>query len=397
MIITDKKINVLEVITLKGSADAFIGDQLSFFQENGNYEMHLICSPDPTLDVFAQKYNIKYKAIKICRTLSILNDILAFFQIFKYILRNNIKILIAHNFPKACLLSMTAGFLARVPIRIEIAHGALQEGVSGFLRKLVICTFKYTSFLATKVIIVSKSVAQVRINDGIDKKEKQVILLNGSSNGVDAINFFNPDLYSIESIKELKQQYNINDDDIIIGFCGRLVHDKGVTELLEGFDKICKKYKEKRIKLLIIGAPEKRDALPQKTIDILNNNVNIVFTGRIPYKDIPKYYLLMNMLVLPSYREGFPTVVLEASAMRIPVIVSRKTGCIDSIQENITGIYTDIDNDNISLSIEKLLDEQIARKMGDNGRKWVLANYEHILIKKAMFNFVDNLQKQYLN
>ena len=380
---------VLEIITLASSAEAFIGNQFSYFQSTGRYEMHLICSNGPTLHDFVKKQGIKYQPIEISRTLAPWKDIKAIFQIARYIRMNKIDIVIAHYFPKASLLTSCACLLTSRRCKIMIAHGVLHDTMHGFLRKLVIWEQKFDVAFAKKVVCVSPSVARRRREDGIEKTIKQVVLGCGSVNGVDAIEKFNTTLVSQNIIHQLKTKYQITDNDFIIGFSGRIVHDKGIEELCEAFEILKERFPQKSIKLFIIGEPEKRDAVPQKTLDILHKNANVIFTGRIPYSDIQQYYLLMNVLVLPSYREGFPTVVLEAGAMGIPVIVSRSTGCIDSIKEGETGVFTDISAESISNNIEKFFNKDFARSIGKNARQFVLNNYDQRIIQTYMLEVLD--------
>jgi glycosyltransferase involved in cell wall biosynthesis len=99
----------------------------------------------------------------------------------------------------------------------------------------------------------------------------------------------------------------------------------------------------------------------------------------------------MDVFVLPSYREGFPTVVLEASAMERPVITTKKTGCIDSIVENETGVFVDIEGTSIAEGIERFFDKDNAERMGKNGRKWVVENFEHTIVREAMLNLINEL------
>ena len=99
----------------------------------------------------------------------------------------------------------------------------------------------------------------------------------------------------------------------------------------------------------------------------------------------------MDVFVLPSYREGFPTVVLEASAMERPVITTRKTGCIDSIVENETGMFVDIESMSIADGIERFFDKDYADNIGKNGRKWVIENFEHSIVREAMLNLINKI------
>lgn len=308
--------------------------------------------------------------------------------------KHKFDVLIAHSGPSACLLSMTAGRLAGIPHRIELAHGALQEGLTGFLRKLVIMSESFNSKNAEKVIVVSESVCKIRQNDGIDKEEKQVLLSKGTCNGVDTKGQFNPESVKAEQLAELKQKFGITEEDYIVGYCGRLVKDKGIVELVDGYKLLRERYPEKSIKLLIVGSPEKRDALPQETLDFLTTDKSVIYTGFVPYQEIARYYALMDTFILPSYREGFPTVTLEASSMKLPVITTRKTGCIDSIVDGETGLFVDLNASSIADAFEKMMDKEFAQRLGKNGRKWVTENFEHSIVREAMLNLISCLSKK---
>lgn len=385
------KKKVLEVITLAGSAEAFIGSQFAFFQANGDYEMHLICSWGERLHDFAQRQNIRYEAVEISRQLSPKKDLVAIWRIAKYIKKHDIDIIVAHYFPKCSLIVTLANMLAGNRCKVIIAHGVLHDTMRGLMRKIVIWEQKFDVAFARKVVCVSPSVARRRREDGIEKADKQVVLGGGSVNGVDTIDKFNPDNVTADEIALLKQKYGITANDFIVGFSGRLVHDKGVEELCGALEILHSRHTNKSIKLLVIGQPETRDALPEATLSFLRNNKNVIMTGKIPYAEIQKYYLLMDILVLPSYREGFPTVVLEASAMDIPVIASKSTGCIDSIDENVNGIYTDIAPESIASQIEKFFDSNFLSSFKYNARQWVVDNYEHTIIRRHMLDVLNSL------
>lgn len=382
---------VLEVITLASSAEAFIGDQFKLFQSTGEYEMHLICSPSEMLPQFAAKQEIQYEAVEICRQFSIKKDIIAIYKIARYIRRHKIDIIVAHYFPKCSLLVTIANFFAGNRCKILIAHGVLHDTMHGIMRKAVIWEQKFDVFFAKKVVCVSPSVARRRREDKIDSPEKQMLLGGGSVNGVDTQNKFNPEMVSDGDISLLKTKYCIQRGDFVVGFCGRLVHDKGVEELCDALKILFQTHPNKSIKLFVIGKPETRDALPERTIDFLKSNINIIFTGKIPYAEIQKYYLIMDVLVLPSYREGFPTVVLEACAMDVPVIVSRSTGCIDSIKENVNGVFTDISPNSIASNIERFMDDEFRLSFKGRTRRYIVENYDHTIIRKYMLDVLNSV------
>ena len=367
--------NVLEIINLFGSAKNFIGGQFSYLGKRG-YNMHLICSDAQGLDEFANQQGIKYKAIRLERQVSVWNDIKAYFTVCKYIKDNKIDTVIAHQY-KARLIAMLAASTMRVPNRIIFAHGALYDTMRGFRRKVFILVDRLVAAMAHKVVCVSPSVAKIRLRDNINKAEKQFLLNKGTCGGIDTQVMFNPARHPQKAVDAMKEGLGLKDSDFIVGFCGRLVRDKGVIELIEGFRRLKEAHLQRSLKLLIIGQREVRDAIPQITMDIILNDTDIVFTGYVNREDIAKYYSMMNVFILPSYREGYPTVVLEAMAMGTPCIVSRSTGCIDSIVEGVNGIYTDIDSNSIKENIERFFDNSFRDNLAVNCRSYIVDNYDH--------------------
>lgn len=382
--------NVLQLINLSSSAGNFIGDQLSYFQEKGDYKMHLVCSDMGNLKKFAEEQNVEYMALNLSRQLSPWQDIKAFFAICNYIRKHKIDIILCHQ-AKARTLGIPAAWLMRVKHRIIFSHGVLHETMHGLKRFLVLSNDRMLSRMATKVICVSHHVMKARVNDGIDKPEKQVIIGSGSCNGIDTINKFNPAIVSENEVKVMKSKYGITDDDFVVGFCGRLVKDKGVAELAEGFRLLCERNPDKSIKLLIIGEPEKRDAVALEVFDVLNNNPMVRFTGRVSYDEIQKYYLLMSVLILPSHRDGLGLVPLEAEAMGIPAIVTKITGCKETIIENVTGNYVDLTGESVCQELAKYFDPERRRIFGKQARKFVFENFEHSVYRENIFNFIKSL------
>ena len=228
---------VLEIINLPGSAINFIGGQFKYLREEGGYDMHLICSQGEDVESFCKENEVHYYPVELRRQVSVWKDIVALWKICKYIKTNHIDIVIAHQ-SKARLLGMIACVLTRVKHRIIFSHGILYETMTGVKRWLIIQNEKLTSCLATKVVCVSHYVKNQRIKDGVDKPSKQVILGRGSCNGIDTINKFNPNLIDKDLIEAKRLYYGINRNDFVVGFCGRLVRDKGVIELIEAFEEL---------------------------------------------------------------------------------------------------------------------------------------------------------------
>ena len=385
--------NILEIINLPSSAINFIGGQFEYLHDEGGYEMHLICSPGEGIEEFCRANKVKYQPALLKRQVSVYKDIKALYIICNYIKRNNIDVVIAHQ-SKGRLLGMLACLITGVRHRIIFAHGILYETSNGFKKKLLMLNDRFVSLVATKVVCVSSFVQKKRLEDRIDIPEKQVLLGRGSCNGIDTIKKFNPDLVNPIEVDNIKEKLGINASDFVIGFCGRLVKDKGIEELVEAFKKLKDYYPKKPLKLLIIGGSEVRDSLDSETLYYLKNSNEVVYTGIIPFEDIQKYYLLMNVLVLPSHREGFGMVAVEASAMGIPVVVSNYTGCAETIIPNETGIYVNKSSKSIIDALEKCFDKAYAQYLGNNGRKYVSENFEHTIIRTYVLDLIKTLNKK---
>lgn len=384
---------VLEVINLAASAENFIGEQFSYIPQHGDYEMHLVCSDGPNLEALVKKHQIKHQVIPINRNITPWQDLKSLIAICKYIRRNKIDVIICHQ-EKGNLLGQTAGFITRVPVRIVLSHGILYETMTGLKRGLVRWQDKLVSDMATNVICVSNFVKEKRRIDKVDKKGKAVVLGNGSCNGIDTVNKFNPRLVSSEDVIMLREQYGINKDDFVVGFCGRLVKDKGVVELVGALSQLQKKHPEETIKLFVIGQFEQRDALPEDISRTIRESQNMVLSGFVPYKDIQKYYTLMNVLVLPSHRDGLGLVPLEAQAMNVPAIVSKITGCRETIVEHETGEYVDLTPESICEKLELFLDKEFAERLGKKGREFVVKSFDTNIVSNNMLDYLNKLTGQ---
>lgn len=381
---------ILEIMPLASSAMVFIGDQFSYLREKGGYDMHLISTPGAGLAEFVEREGISYFPLEISRSIKPLQDIKNIWKVFRYVRKHKINMVIGHQ-SKGVLYGMLASKLAGAERRVVLAHGVLEDTMTGLKQKIFATENKLMTMCATHVLCVSPSVMKRRVALGIDPPEKQYLLGKGSCNGVDALTKFNPQNVPTTVREEIREKYGLSKDDFLIGFCGRLVRDKGIVELSEAIKLLTERHQDKPFKLFVIGSPEKRDALPDETIDFLKSSDHVVFTGKVNYSEIQNYYSVMDAFILPSYREGFPTVALEASAMELPLIVSRATGCIDSIIENETGVYCDIHPESIADAIEGFFDKEKAHCFGEAGRRFVLENFEHTIVKKEMLAFVNKV------
>ena len=221
----------------------FFGGQIEFL--NNEFDVELVSSPNDQLYGISQREGVKAHGVKMMREISLLKDLKSLFQLIS--LFKKVKPDIVHgNTPKGGLLSMVSSWVARVPHRVYYVHGLRYEGDFGIKRKILMNIERISCYLATNIISVSHGVKGNLAKDKITKKDI-LIIGNGSANGIDSIE------YSRESIEDegLRGKYNIADSDLLFGYVGRLVGDKGINELVTVFSELNKTHKH--IKLLMVG------------------------------------------------------------------------------------------------------------------------------------------------
>lgn len=354
---------ILHVINVSFVINHFFGNQFTYFSKKG-YDFTVACTEDDELYKQAEAKGFKAFSVPILKAISPFQDIRSIFRLYRLIRQEKFPVVVAHS-PKGGLIGMAAGYLAGVPKRVFFRHGVIFETSSGLKKALFILIEKIVSWLATDVIVVSESLKQLSIDFRLTPPAKMTLLGKGTCTGIDTDRF----RYRPKS-----------DPSFVVGYVGRLVRDKGIIELVDGWLKFSKG--KQNVYLHIIGPWEKRDGIPQETFDIIKGTPSIRFFDYVA--DTSALYNEMDVFILPSYREGFPISILEASASGLPVITTRSTGCINAIQEDITGIYTDISGPAIARAISYYYDNPLQRqKHGANGVDFVTTNFsEHKLFSE---------------
>lgn len=377
---------VLHIFTLATTAAFFFDGQFRYLVDNG-YEIHIVASP-ANIDNFCEYNHIVYYPIDVVRRIDPIADIKTIYSLVKLIKQHKYDAVFGHT-PKGAMVAMIASKIAGIKIRVYYRHGLIYTTATGIKRKLFKFIEQFTSSLATNIVNVSPSLSQLAVQDCLNKEKKQVVIGYGTCGGIDAINRFNPELLSSEQVQNVRNKYNISESDFVIGFCGRICKEKGIRELIDAF-RISRNNNPS--KLLIVGAYDTRDILPEEYKRIIDTDSDIIYTGRIEQQLLPLYYSMMDLFVFPSYREGFGMCVIEASAMEVPALVSRSHGCIDSIQEHITGEYISLDPENIANSIAVMQGDNNRKNYGINGRRVVLERFDHSVMWKQVLQFYRSLE-----
>lgn len=297
------------------------------------FEVHGLSSPGDSLSLFAERERICVHAVEMPRRITPLRDVVALTRIWWVLRRIRPHIVHAHT-PKGGVLGMISAWLAGVPVRIYHMHGLPFMTASGWKRTLLIWSERIACALAHQVLCVSSSVRQVAVDARICQQKRIAVLAQGSINGVDAARRFNGARVSAAMREETRHRYGIPSDALVLGFIGRIVRSKGIIELAEAWTILRQEFPQ--LRLLLVGPYEVQDPIPPEIDRQLRNDTRVHLIGE--ESDIPPLYAAMDVLALPTYREGFPTVLLEAAGMKIPVVATRVPGCIDAVQNGVTGL-----------------------------------------------------------
>lgn len=367
---------VLHIITVSFVINHFFGRQFQYLVKKTGNEYHLGCTPSNDFIKSSKELGYIPFEVEITRSISPLKDLKAIFRVYNYVKKNEIDVVVGHT-PKGGMVAMIASFMASVPNRIYFRHGIIYETSTGLKKTILKNIDRLTAFFAKKVVCVSYSVKQISEKNKLNNPIKNIVLGLGTCNGIDTEEKFNPQKKNAEDTCLLKNKHNIFPDDKIVGYVGRLVKDKGIDDLILAWDII--KTKHSKAKLLLVGPMEERDSISEQSKNKIKSDSSIIFTDFV--QDASSYFLLMDVFVLPTYREGFPTVSLEASSMSLPVVTTKATGCTESILENKTGLFISNKPEDIASKIMFYLEnEDIAKEHGKNGRHFVQSNFEQTII-----------------
>lgn len=333
--------------------------QLEYFSKQG-YDVHLICSPSGEIDQMLPE-NITVHNVSMTREISPFADLFSLLRIIMIYLKVRPDITNVST-PKASLLCMIAAFLTRTPTRIYSVIGLRFETCTGKKRKLLHFIEKLVCKLSTTCLAVSPSLKEVLIEERLAPREKIHVLGSGSYNGLDLAEFE----LDVAEVVRLKKQYVPDNQRKVIGYVGRLTKDKGIDDLVAAFTELSAEHTN--LTLLLVGDFEAGDMVSALTQKRIEENPHIIKIGFVP--KTASYYRLMDVFILPTYREGFGNVILEAAAANVPVVTTNVTGAKDAIIPNETGLLIEAgDVADMKKALMTLLeDNELAEKLSENGR-----------------------------
>lgn len=371
---------------------SFLEGQIEYVKGHG-FEVHAISAPDEALDEFGHTMQVQTHELPMERRITPFRDLWALLRLTKILRQLRPHIVHGHT-PKGGLLSMIGSWWCGVPVRIYHIHGLPLVTATGMKRQLLKWTEKLSCRHASQVYCVSESVRKVAIAEGLCPAEKVKVLLKGSINGIDAAQRFNPDRFDAQARDEVRQKYGIPADALVVGFVGRMVRDKGVVELAQAWTKLRKEFPN--LHLLVVGGFEPQDPIPLEIQKQLESDERVHLAGWLGASAIPKLCLAMDILALPSHREGFGIVSLEAAAMRLPVVASRVPGCIEGVIPDVTGALVPAYDANAladALTVY-LRNPSLRNQHGNAGRMRVLEDFKPEDLSNAIYQEYLRLLKE---
>ncbi|MET0636023.1 MAG: glycosyltransferase family 4 protein [Chitinophagaceae bacterium] len=337
---------LIRITTVPMSLKLLLPGQMRYMSEQG-FEVVMVSSDGPEREHVIVNEKCPHVVIPMTRSITPLQDIRSLVALYRLFKKEKPDIVHSHT-PKAGLLSMVAAKMAGINVRIHTIAGLRFQTTSGLTRRVLVGMEKLTAASATHVWPNSESLIAYIRQHRLVAESKLAVIAKGSSNGID-LTRFNRESLSSDGIERAKAIAGYEPGLIYLLVVGRLVKDKGISELAVAFETLARK--EPKLRLLLIGGmEEKLDPLDPHTLNIINTNPAIIVAGW--RNDVENYMAFASMLVHPSYREGFPNVILQAGALGLPVICSRIEGNIDLVTDKETGMLFEAKN---VLSLEHCL------------------------------------------
>lgn len=321
---------IIRITTIPASMNSLLKGQLKFM--SNDFDVIAITSDGDCYDEMIKSQGVRGIKVEMTRQITPLKDLIALFQLIRIFIKEKPFIVHTHT-PKAGTLGMWAAWICRVPNRIHTVAGLPLLEAKGLKRKVLDYVEKLTYFAATKVYPNSFKLQDIIVENNYTKSEKLKVIANGSSNGIDT-SFFSKESCLNDSVNFNK--YNELFDNNIFTFCfvGRVVKDKGINELVSAFIKLYEYNCNTR--LIIVGLFEENlDPISLEVKRAIFNHAGIIYVGF--QKDVRPFLLVSNAFVFPSYREGFPNVVMQAGAMGLASIVTDINGSNEIIIDGENG------------------------------------------------------------
>jgi glycosyltransferase involved in cell wall biosynthesis len=345
------------------------------------FEVVGISSPGVLLQKVEKEEGIRTYGVNMSRSITPFRDLLALAKLIRIFKKEHPEFVHTHT-AKAGILGMLAAWICNVPVRLHTVAGLPLLETKGLKRKLLDAVEKLTYSLSSKVYPNSFGLEAIIQEQDYADKNKIKVIGKGSSNGINTT-FFSREQVSNAVLQQTKDENSIVIEDFVFIFIGRIVNDKGITELVSAFENLATNYQN--AKLILVGNfEEDLDPLDSKTHSLIDNHPNIKFVGY--HQDVRPMLAASNVLVFPSYREGLPNVPLQACAMDLPCIVSDINGCNEIITHEFNGLLVPVKNTiELQNAMERIMvDKALYDKLSGNARESILTRYDQQVLWKEI-------------
>ena len=346
--------------------------------KNLGFSAVMVSAAGRELEEIASAEGAAWRTVAMEREISPFRDLVSLWKLYR-VIKTEKPDLVDVSTPKAGLLAGMAAALAGVPCRIYTLRGLRLETARGWRRLLLWLAERLACACVHQVVPVSPSLRQRAIDLKLVSGEKARVLGKGSG-GVNLERFTSLRRNSFETAS-LRLKLGLTGRETVIGFVGRLVRDKGIHELVEAFGELGATIPN--LRLLLVGDFEAGDPVDRALRKQIESAATIFQSGFV--KESAPYYALMDVFVLPTYREGFPGVALEAQASGVPVVTTSATGAVDSVEDGVTGLVVPAGSTKmLTEAIRKLLLSPALRtEMGRAGRQWMERDFHYEAVWEA--------------
>ena len=376
------------VTTVSLTMKAFVLETAKYLHNEGGYDVTLICNNDDEFAASLPEY-IKFIPVSMARgvDLSVFSSILSFIKIFK----EQKFDMVQFSTPNASLAASIAAKICKVPVRLYCQWGIRYVGFGGVARKIFKFIEKIVCNNATHINAVSPMNMAFAINEGLYKAKKAAVVGRGGTIGVDLTNYD----YSQKNKwrEEIRNKNGLNNDDFVFGFSGRVSADKGCKELFTAFKKLSEEKEDAR--LFIAGPIDDKSGADDEIFNWAKNSDKVIFTGQIENKEMCYQYGAMDVLVHPTYREGFGMVIQEAAALGCPVITTDIPGASEVLENGKSCLLVKpADWESLYEKMKEICeDREKVKKMGENARLFTEKHYERSIMLKNQAKRYEELLK----
>ena len=382
-----RAIRIVQVMTIGSVAKSFLCEHYRQIIARG-YDLTFISCDDDLAKVTVEATGAKHISLPFKQTMSPLSDLINMFRLARILRRLKPDIVHGHM-SKGGILIALSGWLARVPVRIYHNHGMAMLSAKGFRRLLLRAVEWTANRFATHTLFCGKSARDAAVEMGFVKPERGLVLGGGTISGVNT-DRFSPGQGAANRPRQ-REAWGVDDDTIVIGFVMRFVAHKGVDTAIDAWRRLDPEVR-RRSRLFLIGGYTHADPYLRRLVEEAEaEGINLKFVGW--FEDMVKAYAGIDILILPSWHEGFACNISEAQSMAIPVIATRVSGNVDAVQDELNGLLVPVrDPDALAAAMTRLINSpEDRRRLGDAAREHVLKYYREPEVIQNMMDFYASL------